>query len=420
MKKLIQATSLTTFLLLYSGCSNTFDSLSTTTAPKVNQSVQTVNYSSIKSLPDMTSIGFEWQKVDDARVIGYNFYRTEISKGEKTLKLISKIDSKHATHYVDKGLEPKTKYAYQISARLSDGSESPTTEAYIVETLPRIKPVGFAQAISALPNKVKLLWEPHPDQRVSYYRVEKYNNTLNEWIYLATVNQRLSAEYIDTGLKNASSHKYRVKAFTFDDVESAPTKVLEAVTKPAPKGVSGVKASNNIPKKIFLAWNASPTNDVVQYEIHRSNYESFSYKKIGSVNANTLEYTDNVEDDGLKYYYKIIPIDKDGLDGSSDITPAKGESLGKLPKPNLSQASVQSGVAVLSWNSVPRAVSYIVNKKTRQNFFQYKTTKFENILGTTFQDNEISNGVEYKFSVQAVDEFGIISETSNEVSLTKK
>jgi hypothetical protein len=33
------------------------------------------------------------EKVDDARVIGYNFYRTEISKGEKTLKLISKIDN---------------------------------------------------------------------------------------------------------------------------------------------------------------------------------------------------------------------------------------------------------------------------------------------------------------------------------------
>lgn len=73
MKRLIQATSLTTFLLLYSGCSNVIDSLSTTTAPKVNQSAPTVNYSSIKSLPDMTSIGFEWQKLDDPRVVGYNF-----------------------------------------------------------------------------------------------------------------------------------------------------------------------------------------------------------------------------------------------------------------------------------------------------------------------------------------------------------
>ena len=420
MKRLIQATSLTTFLLLYSGCSNVIDSLSTTTAPKVNQSAPTVNYSSIKSLPDMTSIGFEWQKLDDPRVVGYNFYRTEISKGEKTLKLISKIDSRHATHYVDKGLEPKTKYAYQISSVLSDGTESPTTEAYIAETLPRIKPVAFAQAVSNLPKKVKLLWEPHPDQRVNYYRVEKYNDTLNEWIYLATVNQRLSAEYLDTGLSNSSKHKYRVKAFTFDDVESAPTKVLEAVTKPAPKSVTGLKASNNIPKKIFLAWNASPTNDVVQYEIHRSNYESFGYKKIETVNSNVLEYTDDLKEDGLKYYYKIIAIDKDGLDSTSDIKPVKGESLGKPTKPNLSQASIQGGVAVLNWSSTPRAVSYTVIKKTKQNFFQYKTTKFENISGASFQDSDIVSGIDYKYSIQAIDEFGIASESSNEVSLVRK
>ncbi|QKF73116.1 fibronectin type III domain-containing protein [Aliarcobacter faecis] len=420
MKKLIQLTSLTILLIFASGCSNVLDSLSTTTTPKINQSAPTVNYSSIKSLPDMTSIGFEWQKVDDPRVIGYNFYRTEISKGETTLKLIAKIDSKHATHYVDRELEPKTKYAYQISSRLSDGSESPTTEAYIAETLPRIKPVAFAQAISNLPKKIKLLWEPHPDQRVSYYRVEKYNTTLNEWIYLATINQRLSAEYIDTGLSNASKHKYRVKAFTFDDVESAPTNVLEAVTKPAPKSVSGVKASNNIPKKIFLTWSASPTSDVVQYEIHRSSYESFGYKKIATINASILEYTDELNEDGLKYYYKIIPIDKDGLDGIFDIPAIKGETLGKPTKPNLTQASIQGGVAVLNWSSSPRAVSYIVTKKTKQNFFQYKSTKFENISGTSFQDSDVVSGIDYKYSVQSVDEFGVVSESSNEVSLTRK
>ncbi|WP_198306130.1 fibronectin type III domain-containing protein [Arcobacter vandammei] len=419
MKKLIQATSLTTFLILASGgCSNPLASLNSPTTPTVNQSVPTVNYSSIKSLPDMISIGFEWQKVDDPRVVGYNFYRTEISKGETTLKLIAKIDSKHATHYVDKGLEPKTKYAYQISSRLSDGSESPTTDAYIAETLPRIKPVAFAQAVSNLPKKVKLLWEPHPDQRVSYYRIEKYNTTLNEWIYLTTINQRLSAEYIDTGLSNATAHKYRVKSFTFDDVESAPTKVLEATTKPAPKPVTGVKASNNIPKKVFLTWNASATSDVVQYEIHRSSYESFGYKKVGTVQA--LEYTDNIDSDGKTYYYKIIPIDKDGLEGDFDYTPTKGESLGKPAKPTLSQATLQGGVAVLNWSSVSKAVSYTVVKKTKQNFFQYKTTKFDNISGTSFQDSDIIDGVEYKYSVKSVDEFGLASDESNEISLTKK
>lgn len=417
MKKLIQATSLATFLLLYSGCTNVFNSA---TAPQVNQSVQTIDYNSIKSISDITSIGFEWQKVDDPRVIGYNFYRTEIAKGEKTLKLMGTIDSKFATHYVDKQLEPKTKYAYQISARLNDGTESITTDAYIAETLPRIVPVGFAQAISNLPNKVKLLWEPHPDSRVQYYRVEKYNTLINEWIYLANVKQRLSAEYMDTGLKNNTSHKYRVKAFSFEDVESAPTKVLEAKTKPAPKPTTEVKASTNIPKKIFITWSASGSTDVVKYDIHRSVYESFGFKKVGSVDNPTLEYTDSLDADGRTYYYKIIPVDKDGLEGDFDYTATKGVSLDKPAKPVFSKAKMEGGEAVLNWSSSPRAVSYIVNKKIKQNFFQYTSVKFDNISGTSFQDSDIVSGVDYKYSVQAVDEFGLISDESSEVSLLRK
>lgn len=420
MRKLIQATSLATFLLLYSGCSDVLSSLNSPTTPQVNQSVQTIDYNSIKSISDITSIGFEWQKVDDPRVIGYNFYRTEIAKGEKTLKLIGKIDSKFATHYVDRNLEPKTKYAYQISARLSDGSESTTTDAYVAETLPRIIPVAFAQAISNLPNKVKLLWEPHPDNRIKYYRVEKYNTLINEWIFLATVNQRLSAEYMDTGLKNNTSHKYRIKAFSFEDVESAPTKILEAKTKPAPKAVAGVKASNNIPKKIFLTWNESSTQDVIKYDIHRSIYESFGYKKIGSVNKPTLEYTDSLDADGRTYFYKIIPVDVDGLEGDFDYTPTKGISLDKPSKPTFSKAQIEGGQAVLNWVGSARAVSYIINKKTKQNFFQYKSVKFDNINGTSFQDSDLVSGVDYKYSVQAVDEFGLVSEESNEVTLVKK
>ena len=50
--------------------------------------------------------------------------------------------------------------------------ESRTTDAYVVQTLPRITPVEFIQAISNLPHSVKLIWKPHTDKRVGYYRIE--------------------------------------------------------------------------------------------------------------------------------------------------------------------------------------------------------------------------------------------------------
>ena len=419
MTKLMKATSLTALLLLFSGCNNVFDNLNTPVKPKVNNTIEAVDYSSIKSISDITSIGFEWQKVNDPRVTGYNFYRTDLQKDSKSLKLIKSIDNRFATHYVDKDLEPNTKYAYQISAKLSDGTESATTDAYIAQTLPRIIPVSFAQAISNLPNRVKLIWAPHPDPRIQYYRVEKFNDTINQWIYLKTINQRLSVEYIDTGLDNNSTHKYRIKAFTFNDVESAPTPPLVATTKPLPKGPANIRISDNIPRKIFLTWDASPTEDIIRYDIHRSIYSSFGYKKVIGVDANTLEYTDKVDDDGREYFYKVIAVGKDHLESSFDVAPIKGISLPKPAKPILTLAQIQDNKAILNWKAGDnRAVSYNIEKKIKLNFFEYKLVKFNNINDLRFEDNDIISGVEYKYTVQANDEFGLISEKTDEASLT--
>ncbi len=339
MTNLMKTTSLAVLILLFSGCTNIIDDLNGPIKPKVDNSIEIVNYNSIKSIPDMANIGFEWEKVNDPRVVGYNFYRTEIDKGSTELKLVKSIDNKYATHYVDKELEPKTRYAYQISSRTADGTESKTTDAYIVQTLPRIVPVEFVQAISNLPKSVKLVWRPHTDKRVGYYRIEKYNTLLNEWIILKTVKERLQVEYLDTGLDDNTSYKYRIKAFSFDDVEAAPSKTVIAKTKPLPATVNNVQATNNQPKKITVSWEASTTSDVVKYAIYRSTFSAFGYTKIKEVNASTLQYEDTTENTGKTYYYKIIAIDKDGLENSSNSV--QGMSFNSLSNPTSNLAKIE-------------------------------------------------------------------------------
>ena len=419
MINLMKATSLTALILLFSGCNNVFDNLNTPTTPRVNNAIESVDFNSIKSIPDIVSIGFEWQKVDDPKVIGYNFYRTDLQKDGKTLKLVKSIDNRYATHYVDKDLEPNTKYAYQISAKAADGSESRTTEAYITQTLPRIVPVSFAQAVSELPNRVKLLWRPHPDKRIQYYRIEKYNETINEWIHLKTVEQRLQVEYIDTGLDNNATYKYRIKAFTFNDVESAPTATRVGKTKALPKDVSNISVSNNLPKKINITWNASPSSDIISYEIHRSSYSVLGFSKIATVNADTLEYSDKINDDGRYYYYKVLAIDKDHLESKFNMDPKKGSTLGKPLKPVLTLAQIQGNKAILNWKAGDeRAISYNVQKRIKVNFFEYKTVNINNINDLRFEDTDVLSGVEYKYSVQANGEFGLVSDRTDEASLT--
>jgi uncharacterized protein len=419
MTNLMKATSLTALILLFSGCNNVFDNLNTPTKPKINESIETVDFNSIKSIPDIVSIGFEWQKVNDPKVVGYNFYRTDLQKDGKTLKLVKKIENRYATHYVDKDLEPNTKYAYQISARTSEGTESRTTDAYMVQTLPRIVPIDFIQAISELPNRIKLLWRPHQDKRVEYYRIEKFNTTLNEWIYLKTVEQRLQVEYIDTGLDNNTSYKYRIKAFTFNHVESAPSATVVGKTKALPLDVANIRASNNQMKKINITWNASSTNDIINYEIHRSSYSSLGFNKVATVNSDVLQYEDKINDDGRSYYYKVIAIDKDHLQSPFKGNPVEGKTLGKPSKPVLTLGQIEGNKAILNWKAGDnRAISYNVQKRIRLNFFEYKTLNFNNINDLRFEDTDIVSGVEYKYSIQANDEFGLVSERTDETSLT--
>ena len=225
MTKLMKITSSTALLLLLSGCNDLNTNLNTPVTPKINDSVEVIENASIKSLSDITSIAFEWKRVEDPRVLGYNFYRANMHKDGRRLKLIKSINNKYTTHFLDKDLEPNTKYVYQVSSRIANNVESNTTDAYIATTLPRIVPVSFAQGLSELPKQIKIVWRPHSDQRISYYRIEKFNETLNKWLRLKTVKGRLQAEYIDTGLTNNTKYKYKITAYSFNDV---PTKTSNA------------------------------------------------------------------------------------------------------------------------------------------------------------------------------------------------
>ena len=62
------------------------------------------------------------------------------------------------------------------------------------------------------------------------------------WASASKIENRLSAEFIDTGLDDNTTYKYRIKAFSFGDVESAPTKVLRQKTKALPLPATNIKS----------------------------------------------------------------------------------------------------------------------------------------------------------------------------------
>ncbi len=417
MTRLLKLTSLTALILLISGCTSQVN-LSKTKAPKIDESLEVVDSASIRSIADINAIAFEWRKVDDPRVIGYHFYRANMQEDGTKLKLINTIKNRYTTHYVDKNLEPNTKYVYKISAATDGKEESKTTDDYIVSTLPRFEGVSFIQAISNLPKQIKIIWRPHANERVEKYKVERSSPETSKWEELAIIEGRLQAEYIDLDLKNNVIYNYKITAQSFDGIDSLPSAIVKAQTKPLPEGILSLEATKDLPRKIALTWQASQTSDVIRYNIYRSISANHFFRKIKTVNEQTLSYEDFINEDGKVYFYKISSIDKDGLESDLNINSVMGITLNKLNKPVFTLAQIQGERAILNWQAGDkRAVSYIVHKTIKEGFLKSKTIKYEGITDLRFEDRDIVRGVEYNYAIQSVDENGILSEITNKTEL---
>lgn len=416
MTKLMKLTSLTALILLVSGCTN--GNLSQPNLPKIDDTLEVVDSASIRTISDINNIAFEWRKVDDPRVVGYHFYRANLQEDGEKLKLIDTIKNRYTTHYVDEDLKPNTKYVYKISSATKGEVESRTTNDYIVSTLPKMEGVSFIQAISNLPRQIKIIWRPHSNERIESYKIERSSPSTSEWEKLDTVDGRLQAEYIDLDLDDNVVYNYRVTALSFDGLESQPSTIVKAQTKPLPEGILSLKASRDLPRKIVLTWEPSQSSDVIKYNIYRSSDADNGFDVIKTVDTNVLEFQDFVNEDGKAYFYKISSVDKDGLESDLNINSVMGSTLGKLAKPVITLAQIQGEKAILNWQPGDRrAVSYVIHKSIKENFFKTKKEKIENINALRFEDKDIVRGVVYSYSIQAVDKNGILSEITDKTEL---
>ena len=416
MKNLLKITFPLLLVLLISGCS--VKDLNTPDKPKIDATLEVVDSNSIRTIADVTDIAFEWQKVDDVRVVGYNFYRAKLNDENIKLNHIELVDNRYATHFVDEDLEPDTTYTYSITTGTENDFESNPTKSFEVKTLPRPDAVPFIQAISNLPRQIKIIWRPHPNESIEYYKVERSKPEDNEWKSLKTIKGRLQAEFIDTDLKDNVVYFYRVTAYNYNDIASKPSQTVQAQTKPLPLGIKNLKVSQDQPKKITLQWEASSAENIIQQNIYRNSSLNGSFDLIKKVNTETFTFEDNINEDGRTYFYKVTVIDKDGLESSINVNAKMGRTLSALSKPVLTLAMIQGEKAILNWQAGDnRAKSYTIFKKAKLSFFSSKTTKYTNITELRFEDTDIARGVEYEYSIQSIDEFGITSEKTANTTL---
>jgi len=420
MKSLLKSISLTALLMLATGCEAPKALQTPSSEPKIDENLPVLDVQTIKILPDIQTVSIEWVGTDKANIGGYHIYRKDLEKEGSKYARVGTVNDKYTKHFIDTDLKPKTQYAYCISVIGENGFESNPSDARAVRTYPVFDSVSFVNATSNLPRKVRIEWRPHELLSIKEYLLEKSTPTESEWKKVAPIKNRLSAEFIDENLKDAQTYSYRLKAISFDGIESNPSEIVTATTKSLPIAPTNLEATKEKPKKIIVTWKGSSQADTIGYNIYVSSEADRGFKKIhtASKEDNTFEHA--IEENDKTNFYKVTTVDKDNLETDIKlIAPVMGKTLASPLQPTMTLAQITPNGVILNWiKGDDRAVTYNINKRTKESFFQYSEKEIKDVKGLRFEDPDVVRGVEYSYEVEAVDQFGLVSKKTKPAALS--
>lgn len=414
MKLLSLVTFLTVSVLTFSGCVAT---LPTPNAkPVVDSTLPMAELTANGVIVDMKAIGFEWNSIKDPRVKGIYIYKQTMGENASEYKFHHTVDNRFVTHYVDEDVEPQSQYAYYFKTFSKDAEGNPSKET-IVETLPVLDSVSWIHAVQEMPRSAKIIWRPHNNQIVKEYILERKTLEEDEWTKIETIKGRLTAEFIDTELKDNFVYKYRMRVVTYNDITSNPSKEVKVVTKALPKQVESILATDNLPKQIMLVWSKTDIVDFAHYNVYRSTRIDGRYKLI--VSPQETKFVDEIQKDGQDYFYRVSTVDKDGLESKHGVNSVHGKTLDKPITPSLVEAKMVGDNLEINWSSSdPRVKSFIVTKSAKKSWFDSTSEEFIDIKSKSFVDTSIAPETTYTYEVYSVDEFSIKSDPSIEIKYT--
>ena len=377
-----------------SGCANLNKPV-----PKSNPNLPTVK--NFKAYPDRNAIALYWSTVPN--MSGYYIQRYN-PKNKKWME-ITTIKDPYKSIYVDTDLKPGFVYKYKIATFNKNGIPSLAKET-IQSTMPKLSPVIILEAKPIVKGKIKLIFRPHPNERVDEYIIKRFDDEDAKWKTIATISPRLNVEYIDSGLKDGKIYKYQVIAKSFDGIKSFPSKTAVVSTFKRPPVITQISATNNLAKKITLTF--SPVKDAVAYKIYISSFPNGPFDFYKKINSTT--FTDYINQDGFVRYYKVTALSAHNTESLLSDTPVTmGQTLPKPAKPIVSTNKINNQIELIFTSPDNRAAKYLVIRKERLSLFKTQNKKF--IVSSNRFTDIINPKKSYEYDVYEIDKFGLISKT---------
>jgi len=259
--------------------------------------------------------------------------------------------------------------------------------------------------------EIKLIWNANSESDLAGYHLYRSDNGDSPSDY-EQIKETTSTEYLDIGLDYNTVYYYRVSSFDENNNESEMSNPenLAPINVRAPAKPSGFKVYGynlpDIPPYIELTWQTNTESDFSHYEIYKALTGLFPTDSTTFLVDTTLtNYTDEDVEEGVKYYYAIIAVDK----GSKESEAAGPKSDLPLPRPSLISPEYNSTTTTrptFEWEKVEGATSYNVIVQTFAQSGEIWTEVVsqppDSIVTQQFQSSPLlENGKTYYWKVAA-------------------
>lgn len=364
---------------------------------------------------------------DGATVTGYRILR-RIPGSEPKLSPVEDDTGSDATSYTDSEVERGTEYVYRVEALNGAVAGQMSMPAKI--RVPRPPKPGRITNLAAAwygDKTVQLKWDaPVDGAEVTGYRVLRRAPGLGQQEFTvqnSDTGKTLAGEPLPGGpttvytdvkrTRYGTRYIYLVYALSGEVVGKA-SEPLRYTTPPM--AVEALAARAGSDGTVTLTWGA-PSGSVTGYRIFRRviGEETQVSVLVADTNSGAASYNDKTVELGHEYVYRVQPIYMvsviDVKEFGEISRPAGVKTPPSLSEPTLAASSVFYGTVNLTWNAPVEGgapTSYRIWRRAPglgERQLKALVSDTGN-TGTTYSDENVQQGIEYVYRVQALGDEG--------------
>lgn len=312
----------------------------------------------------LTSIQLNWGTVPNAQT-----YELQRALNPGFTSGLTTIYTGNANLYNNTGLQPETTYYYRVKA-IADGYNDSAFTVISQKTSDPVVPTLAAPTLSVsnvMQTSMSLLWNNIPN--ATGYQLQRaldagFTNGL-ETLYTGA-----GISFNDTGLIADTTYFYRIKATAPGYNDSAYTTISQKTNSSVTPTLTAptLAASNVLETSIQLNWGAVP--NAASYTLERALDINFTTGATNVYTGSNLTFTNSGLTGDTTYYYRIKATAPGYNDSPYTAISQKtnNPATPTLATPTLALGAITETSILLSWDAIPNATSYELQRSLSPSF----------------------------------------------------